>query len=199
LRDLVLPGKEVMMAITNKSRYAILGILNISPGTGYDIKKYCDTVISQIWNENFGHIYPTLKWLEKHGFIQKVFQEEKPRKIQYRITGQGKEMLMNWLQEETIHQPVRSEFMLKFLFSNLLPLEKVIGMLSDYKEMQEKKLEKYMKMKKDMDKGIMEISPQRALYMGATLRRGIISYQGNIQWCRETMEIFEKQNEERIK
>ena len=45
--------------IKNKSRFAILGILNIQPSSGYDIKKYCDTVISGIWNENFGHIYPT--------------------------------------------------------------------------------------------------------------------------------------------
>lgn len=45
----------------NKSMYAILGILNLSPSTCYDIKKYSDNVLSGFWNENFGYIYPTFK------------------------------------------------------------------------------------------------------------------------------------------
>ncbi len=33
----------------------------MKPGSGYDIKKFCDKAISYFWNENFGHIYPVLK------------------------------------------------------------------------------------------------------------------------------------------
>jgi DNA-binding PadR family transcriptional regulator len=185
--------KVVIMAIKNKSRYAILGILNITPGTGYDIKKYCDTVISGIWNENFGHIYPTLKGLEQEGLIQKLHQSDESRKVQYVITEQGKSELLTWLLEETILQPVRSEFMLKFLFSNQLPQEKVIEMLRAYEEVHEKELENYLEMERNLDKGIREITPDRALYLRATLRRGIIASQGTVQWCKEVMETFEKQ------
>lgn len=49
------------MALKNRSVYAILGILSVSPNTGYGIKKYCDTILKNFWNENFGHVYPTLK------------------------------------------------------------------------------------------------------------------------------------------
>ncbi len=51
------------MATTNKSRYALLGVLCMKPGSGYDIKKFCDKTISHFWNENYGHIYPVLKQL----------------------------------------------------------------------------------------------------------------------------------------
>ncbi len=176
----------------NKSRYAILGILNISPSTGYDIKKYCDTIISGFWNENFGHIYPTLKVLEKEGCIRQKSEEEISRKIKYEITDAGKYELLDWLQEETLTQPVRSEFMLKFLFSSQLPEEKVIEMLTNYRKRQEDELNKYKQMDKELEDGIPEISVSRVRFLKAALRRGILASQASIQWCQETMLEFEK-------
>lgn len=50
------------MAKVNKTKYySLLGILSNRPGSGYDIKKMCDSSIGHFWNENFGHIYPVLK------------------------------------------------------------------------------------------------------------------------------------------
>ncbi len=176
----------------NKSKYAVLGILNISPGTGYDIKKYCDTVISGIWNENFGHIYPTLKILEQEGCIRKMSEEMMPRKIKYEITDEGKYELMNWLHEETLAQPVRSEFMLKFLFSNQLPVDQVIEMLNRYKKQQKEELHKYNSLEKELEAGIPEISTERARFLHATLRRGILTSCASIKWCEETILELEK-------
>jgi DNA-binding PadR family transcriptional regulator len=173
--------------IKNKSRYAILGILNISPSTGYDIKKYCDTIISGFWHENFGHIYPTLKNLEQEGCIRQLSEEKETRKIKYEITEEGKIELMGWLEEETLMQPVRSEFMLKFLFSSQLPLSNVIEMLNNYKKKQEEELNKYKVMEKELEEGIAEISTSRARFLKATLRRGILTTQASIEWCKETI------------
>ncbi len=137
-------------------------ILNISPSTGYDIKKYCDTVISGFWNENFGHIYPTLKVLEEEGCIQQI-------------------------SEETPTQPVRSEFMLKFLFSSQIPAEQVIEMLDRYKKRLEKELKEYQIMEKELEQGIKAISESRTRFLKATLRRGILASQASIMWCEETI------------
>lgn len=176
----------------NKSRFAILGIINISPSTGYDIKKYCDTVISGIWHENFGHIYPTLKTLMQEGCIRQISDDKETRKIKYEITDLGKRELMNWLQEETDIQPVRSEFMLKFLFSNQLSDEKIKEMLNCYKKQQEVELKKYLEMQKDLEAGIPEISLERTRFLRAILRRGVLSSQASITWCEETMREFDK-------
>ena len=53
------------MAKINKTKYAILGVLSQMSGSGYDIKKCCDTSIAYFWNENYGHIYPVLKKMEE--------------------------------------------------------------------------------------------------------------------------------------
>jgi DNA-binding PadR family transcriptional regulator len=169
-----------------------MGILNISPSTGYDIKKYCDTVISGIWNENFGHIYPTLKVLEQEGCIRQISEEKESRKIKYEITDEGKYELLSWLQEETLIQPVRSEFMLKFLFSSQIPAGKVIEMLNHYKKRQEEELNKYNDLVKELEDGISEIYAERARFLKATLRRGILASQASIKWCEETMQEFEE-------
>ena len=71
------------MAKVNKTKYAILGVLSLKPGSVYDIKKFCDKGISYFWNENFGHIYPVLKQMEAEGVITKTAEqnEGKPMKI----------------------------------------------------------------------------------------------------------------------
>ena len=89
-------------------------------------------------------------------------------------------------------QPVRSEFMLKFLFSSQIPLEKVIEMLNQYKKLQGEELNKYKKMEKELEGGISEISAERARFLKATLRRGILTSQASIDWCEETMLEFMK-------
>ncbi len=178
------------MAIKSKSRYAILGILNIAPGSGYDIKKYCDTVISNIWNENYGHIYPMLKSLEEEGVIMQLPRNEMERKNKYAITEAGQRELINWLEEETISQPVRSEFMLKFLFSSNLNKDKVLQMLANYREEQNRNLLKNKRMLEELNREIKEVSSERELYLRATLHRGIISLEGSLRWCDETIQDF---------
>jgi len=176
--------------IKNRSRYAILGILNISASTGYDIKKYCDTVISGFWNENFGHIYPTLKTLKEEGLIRQISEGEDRRRIKYEITDDGKDEFMEWLKEETIMQPVRSEFMLKFVFSSLLPRNDVIEMLKTDKNIHETKLREYKILEKQVAGGLSEVTKERARFLKATVRRGILVAQASIEWCDETIKDF---------
>lgn len=174
--------------LKNKSMYAILGILSLSPSTGYDIKKYSDRVLSGFWNENFGHIYPTLKKMLEDGMIEIVSSEKNEKKVRYGITEKGKHALEEWLSEETMPQPVRSEFMLKLLFSSSQPRENVIQMLENYKALHEKNIEKYLGIQKDLEQGIKEISKERVIFFKAILRRGIITNEAIIDWCNETIE-----------
>lgn len=167
--------------------YAILGILNITPSTGYDIKKYCDTVLTGFWNENYGHIYPTLKVLSDKGMISTVEQQESDGKIQYQITEKGKEELNCWLLENTEPQPMRSEFMLKFIFSSNQSSEQIKKMLMDYKALHEKKIEKYQEMLEKLQNGEPSITPERKRFLRAVLRRGVLSDQAVIDWCEETL------------
>lgn len=63
------------MAKKGKSKFAILGMLALNPGSsGYDIKKMIETSIQYCWKESFGSIYPMLSELEK----EKLIKQEKP-------------------------------------------------------------------------------------------------------------------------
>ena len=175
------------MALKNRSMYAILGILNLAPSTGYDIKRYSDKVLSGFWNENFGHIYPTLKKMLEDGMIDIAAQEQHQRKVRYGITEMGKQELEMWLAEETLQQPIRSEFMLKLLFSSSQPSENVILMLEQYRNIHEDNVEKYLGMQHDLAQNT-DISKERVRFVKAVLRRGILSDEAVIRWCDETID-----------
>jgi PadR family transcriptional regulator, regulatory protein AphA len=95
----------------NKTLYAILGVLSIKPGSGYDIKKFCDKGISHFWNENFGHIYPVLQSMYSNGLITKevIMGEGKPSRNVYQITQKGRDVLRDWLMKPIEKTPIRSE------------------------------------------------------------------------------------------
>lgn len=178
------------MAMINKTKYAILGILSISPGSGYDIKKYCDSVIANVWHENYGHIYPVLNNMLTEGLIKRKDEDESIRKKEYEITSKGKDEFFHWITEPTQYAPVRSEFMLKLLFSSNLPKENRIKMMEDYKRHHELKQEELERMESDLNRTIKEVSTERKIYLGATLRYGILSTKVAITWCDEVIDMF---------
>ncbi|MBA3604138.1 MAG: PadR family transcriptional regulator, partial [Parachlamydiaceae bacterium] len=47
------------MAKSNKSRFAIMGMLALAPkSSGYDIKKLMEGSTQYFWKESYGSIYP---------------------------------------------------------------------------------------------------------------------------------------------
>jgi len=182
------------MAVQNKTQFAILGILSIAPGTGYDIKRYCDTVISNVWHENFGHIYPVLSSLLKEGLVDLSEDQTIVRKKVYSISEKGLEKFMDWLVMPAEYQPVRSEFMLKFLFSSNLPDNYIIKMVEDYRNRHSAKLIEFLKVEESLKNIQTEISEKRVHFLNATVRYGILTSESAILWCDETLAIFKNIN-----
>ncbi|PYI52519.1 PadR family transcriptional regulator [Paenibacillus flagellatus] len=52
---------------TNKSYYALLGLLAFGPHSGYDVKRRIEQQLSHFWSESYGQIYPNLKKLVEEG------------------------------------------------------------------------------------------------------------------------------------
>ena len=131
------------MAIKNKSRYALLGVLSMKSCSGYDIKKFCDKTSSHFWNENFGHIYPVLSELQKDGLISQEGQDSGARRKVYGITDKGRKEFHEWLLQPIECQPARSELLLKLSFGLQIPKEKVIEMMEEVKVRNIEKLQQY--------------------------------------------------------
>lgn len=181
------------MAKVNKTKYALLGVLSFGAGSGYDIKKFCDSSIGHFWNENYGHIYPMLKKMEEEELITKEVEqtEGRPAKNVYSITEKGKKELNEWLLLPAEQEPIRSEFLLKMFCSKDLPVENVIEKLEKLKKDCENELEEYVTIKnilvnsKEMGKKILVLSI-------STVTFGIYNTESKIKWCEDTIENLKK-------
>lgn len=182
------------MAKENKTKYAILGVLNLKPASGYDIKKFCDNSISHFWNENYGHIYPVLKQLEKEGLVIKSTEinDGKLRNV-YSITQTGKQKLVEWLSIPPEVPQARYEFLLKMFFSKDISTGVIIDRLNNSKELCKSILNEYeqieQKMKKNLENG--SECDMGVPYWYSTLRYGILDIKAKIAWCDESIELVE--------
>src|SRR5205807_8203554 len=97
------------------SKFALLGMLSICPGSGYDIKKLVQASIGYFWSESYGRIYPVLKELAKKGLIQlERRQGNNGRGRQsYAITKEGIQALRQCLKNTPSAEPNRCELPLK--------------------------------------------------------------------------------------
>ena len=180
------------MAIKNKTKYAILGVLSMKPCSGYDIKKFCDKSISYFWNENFGHIYPVLSQLEKDGMIALKESDRDDRKKIYNVTEKGMEEFKDWLLQPVEYQPARSELLLKLVFAENIPVDKTIEMMEEVRERKKLELKNSLEIEASYNNtpGIKE-KPFYPYWL-APLRYSIISTKASIRWCDETIESLKK-------
>ena len=65
------------MANSSQTQFAILGLLQLGPMSGYDLKRTVDESISHFWREGWGRIYPTLQGLEMAGLVAKRTERRK--------------------------------------------------------------------------------------------------------------------------
>ncbi|MBU3175262.1 PadR family transcriptional regulator [Clostridium estertheticum] len=182
------------MAKTNKTKYALLGVLSLMSGSGYDIKKFCDSSIGYFWNENYGHIYPVLKTMEQDEVITKQIEqtEGRPAKNVYSITEKGRKELEIWLMLPVERTPGRSELLLKIFLARDIPIENIIEKLQQIKEESEKELIQYSKVENELKSNKHKIDKKNLLLWITTLSYGRYGAEANIKWCEETLKILEE-------
>src|ERR1700760_1161627 len=106
------------MARVNQSPYVLLGLLNLGPRSGYDLKQLISWSVGHFWREGYGQIYPSLKTMEGKGWIALEPQQHKvtgvrrrststlrkrretarPERKVYAITALGRKELRAWLE-----------------------------------------------------------------------------------------------------
>ncbi|MBA3238058.1 MAG: PadR family transcriptional regulator [Parachlamydiaceae bacterium] len=176
------------MAKSNKSRYAILGMLTLIPNSsGYDIKKLMESSTQYFWKETFSSIYPVLQELEKDGLI---LREENPSKNDrqrhlYSLTSAGKLELKEWLARPAELEQSRNELLLKLFFGDV-----VLPSIS------QQHLEEHQRVLKDKKAVFLEIQDKLQLEHGEekglpywliTLDYGIRQVEAALDWCENTL------------
>ncbi len=176
------------MAKENKSRYALLGILSVCPGSGYDIKKFMERSTSNFWSESYGQIYPILKQLVEEGLATSHTekQEGKPERYVYRLTDKGIEELRRWLTESVEHMVERNELLLKLFFGRQNSVAGNIEHVQRFQKLQEQLLHKYRVIEAYLKENCVDNADM--CYSLITLRYGIHRCQALLAWCEETID-----------
>jgi DNA-binding PadR family transcriptional regulator len=102
---------------------ALLGLLTLSPMSGYDIRALTERSIGHFWSESYGQIYPALRLMEKQGLVEKKTKQSagRPEKNVFNLTREGRERLKSWLDLPPIPEVPRSELLLKLFFGHHAP------------------------------------------------------------------------------
>lgn len=180
--------KRREMAKSNKSRYAILGMLTLIPNSsGYDIKKLMESSIQYFWKETFSSIYPVLQELEKDALI---VRQENPSKNDrqchlYTLSPQGKQVLKEWLAKPAELEQSRNELLLKLFLGDVVPPSISQQHLEEYQRVLKNKKTIFLEIQKKLQR---EHQDETGLpYWLITLDYGIRQVEAALDWCESTL------------
>lgn len=111
-------------------KHAMLGFLNYSPWSGYDLKGIFDNSVNHFWPADQSQIYRSLAEMDKQGWIDQelIRQEGRPDRKLYHITEEGREELQRWLTTPAVHKPHRSAPLVQVFFAGQLDDEEILPM-----------------------------------------------------------------------
>lgn len=163
-------------------RYALLGLISERSRYGYEIKKEFEGSIGFFWNAHLSQIYPELAKLEEEGLLSKrqVIQEERPNKLLYAITDQGRKALKEWLARPIRPRQIKDEALLKVFFSGMIPKQKVIANIERHKRHCQERLETLRmihRLTSTLDDPFCDL----------TVINGLKHYEVDIKWCDEAI------------
>lgn len=160
----------------------ILGLLSLSPMTGYDLKKHFDSSINHFWNADKAQIYRTLAQLVSEGLatVQTVPQENYPARQEHHITAAGQAALQQWLTGPLDRQPAREPFLGRIFFSGEIGREEVLELLDARRSEAQDLHNSYRALRGELDEAAL--TDRRGYLMAATLDHGIAHVGAEISW-----------------
>jgi DNA-binding PadR family transcriptional regulator len=102
--------------------YALLGLLQQKPSSGYDLRKIFASTSMKTYSDSPGAIYPALGRLEKQSLIRGTVEEGSGmrRRQIFRLTPKGLVELKKWIMLPVTREELvrgQQEIMLRFAFS----------------------------------------------------------------------------------
>lgn len=172
------------MSALPTTSYALLGLLDVSPMSGYDLALAADRSIAMFWPVSRSQVYSELARLERMGLVRgrAVAQERLPDKTVYSPTEDGLRELSAWLAKAGFEpERYRCEFFVKMFFGHHMPRETIIANLDQFKADHETHAAYLRKVVQ-----IMEVLPQAA-YARATAEFGLRVSEESVKWATEML------------
>lgn len=126
-----------MVADLPETTYAVLGLLDKRPASGYDLAAFADRSLGYFWPISRTLVYRELARLESLGWVrgEPVPQDRLPDKRVWSSTEDGRGALAGWLsQPAVVGGGDRNGFLVKFFFGARMSPEAMRTLLDDYRE-----------------------------------------------------------------
>ena len=174
------------------TEYAVLGMLALGPGSGYDLKKRIEGSVAHFWSESYGQIYPILARLASRRLVERRLERQKgkPDRYVYSITAEGRERLAGWLGEPAREQGFRSELLLKLFFGRRGPVEESVHQVVRFRERQQALLRGYVDGERELLRK-HRAHPELPYWL-MTLRFGASRASALLRWSDETLKTLER-------
>lgn len=180
------------MARTNKTKYALIGMLSKRPMSGYDIKRIFAKIGEFYWAESNAQIYPMLKKLEGEGLVTSQLDDSggKREKRIYAITAAGKETLLHWLHGPIEHCVYREELFLKLSLAQHVDKTEAMQWINDYRVETEAKQVVLKRIIKHIEVEHDGLPDKPFLHMTYDYYQHI--FKARLAWCDETLKKLQK-------
>lgn len=170
-------------------RHAILALLDVEPGTGYDLNARFKRSVGFFWHASHQQVYKELHGLLDAGFVncEEQAQSGKPSRKVYTLTAAGEKALDAWLHEDAPHLKIRDPLLVKVFAGRRLPPAKLAAELMRHRAVHERTLATY----RELDTMIASLPPRRRaryLYPQQTLRMGMHYEQAWLNWHDECVQ-----------
>ncbi len=181
------------MAKSNKSKFAIMGMLALVPkSSGYDIKKLMEGSTEFFWKESYSSIYPVLGTLVKEGLIvqhEDLAKSERQRNV-YELTAKGKSELKAWLDKPAECEQFRNELLLKLFFGELVPLSTTRKHIEEFRQTLLWKDKIYQSVKETLQ--LDQKNEPGLPYWLMTLDFGLRQVKAALEWCESALKQYDK-------
>ena len=164
-------------------KHAILGLLDLSPQSGYDVKKNFDASIAHFWAGDQSQIYRTLTSLVDDGLakVTTLEQSGKPNRNVHTITEAGRDELDRWLQSPLDREVSREPFLARLFFAGRIGTEAVLRLLAERRQSAMVQFTALEAMRRD-DPVASDLATHLRL---ATLDNGIAHTRTELEWLAE--------------
>ena len=169
----------------SSTTFAILGLLTFGESSGYDLVKLVNSTIGHFFSPAKSRIYSELRRLVAAGYAteRKVQQEDRPNKRLYRITGEGRRALREWLESAEVEPPIyKIPFLLKLFFAANMSHETLLSQVKEESRESREVLEEFRELERRMQ------GKEEMFFPYLVLRAGLAHNESQVRWGEQILE-----------
>lgn len=172
--------------------HAILAFLELTPMSGYDLKKNFDLSVGHFWSATQSHIYKALDGLQKKGWAEAVLvpQEGRPNRKDFHITDAGRAELRRWLTTPLPLESVREPWLIQVFFAHSLSNDEIAALFEARMQQMRHRLQVYrQEAQAAIDQNAAQVGVERLRQLWQlTLDYGIAYYEAELDWHTQALE-----------